>query len=74
MKSVPLAATAAFALALGAVNAQADDAADLAAAQQAATYLDEMTGGSNLISDAVDEAAANAALEALVSAVEDAQE
>ena len=74
MKSTLLAATAALALAMGAAAAHADDLADLAAAQQTATYLDEMTGGSNLVSEAVEAAAADAALEALVSAVEDAQE
>jgi uncharacterized membrane protein len=40
-----LAATAALAVALGAAAAHAGDAENLAAAQQHAAYLDEMTGG-----------------------------
>lgn len=74
LQATLLAATAALSVALGAAAAHAGDYEDLLAAQQAATALDEMTGGESLVSQAVEAAATEAALDALVGAVEDAVE
>lgn len=73
LQATLLAATAALSVALGAAAAHAGDFDDLLAAQQTAAALDEMTGGDTL-SDAVDAAASEAALDALAGAVADAVE
>lgn len=72
LRTAFLAATTAFALALGAAAAQAGDFQDYLAAQEMAAALDAATGGDDLISQAVDEAASEAVVDALVSAIEDA--
>jgi hypothetical protein len=74
LQAALLAATAALSVALGAAAAHAGDYDDLLAAQQYASTLDEMTGGQNLVSDAVEAAATDGALDALVGAVEEAVE
>ncbi|MEI9900380.1 MAG: hypothetical protein WDN31_09935 [Hyphomicrobium sp.] len=69
-----LAATAALAVALGAAAAHAGDYDDLVAAQEAAAALDEMTGGDNLVSQAVEAAASEEVMDALVGVIENASE
>jgi hypothetical protein len=74
LQAALLAATAAFSVALGAAAAHAGDYADFIAAQQTAAALDEITGGDDVVSQAVEAAASEAALDALVGAIEDAAE
>jgi len=74
LKAALAAAMAVTALSLGAGAACAGDLEDLVAAQEAAAFLDEMTGSDGTISDAAASAASDAAAEALISAVEDAAE
>jgi hypothetical protein len=74
LQATVLAATAALAIALGAAAAHAGDFEDLVAAQEAASMLDAATGGDDMVSQAVEGAAADAASEALLGAVADAVE
>lgn len=69
-KTALLAATAALAVAFGAAAAHAGDFDDYLAAQQAASALDEMTGGDDILSQAAEAAASEDVLETLSDAVE----
>jgi hypothetical protein len=71
LQAALLAGTAALAVALGAMAAHAGDYTDLLAAEQAAAVLDAATGRDNLVSEAVEAAAAEGAADALIEAVED---
>ncbi len=66
LHSAMLAVTAAVAIALGGVAAHADDFEDLLAAQQTAALLDAAVGADDVVSEAVEAAAAEAATETLV--------
>lgn len=74
LEATLLAAAAAFALALGAAAAHADEIDDLIAAQRAAALLDTVTGADGSAANAVDAAATAAAVDTLLGAVEDATE
>ncbi|MFN3623682.1 MAG: hypothetical protein ACK4TP_06415 [Hyphomicrobium sp.] len=74
LQAALLAATAALSVALGAAAAHAGDYTDYLAAQHAAAAIDEMTGGDSLVSEAVEAAASEAALDALIGAVEEVAE
>lgn len=68
LHSAMLAVTAAAAIALGGVAAHADDFEDLLAAQQTAALLDAAVGADDVVSEAVEAAAAEAATETLLDA------
>lgn len=68
LHSAVFAATAVVAIALGGVAAHAGDFEDLVAAQQVAAALDATTGGDDVVSQAVDAAAAEAAADTLLDA------
>ncbi|MFA5898708.1 MAG: hypothetical protein WC829_06295 [Hyphomicrobium sp.] len=72
LRTALLSATAALALAFGAAAAQAGDYDDYLAAQEMAGLLDAATGGDDLVSQAVEDAASEAAADALLSAIEEA--
>ncbi len=74
LQAALFAAMAAAAVSLGAVAAHAGDFEDLVAAQEAAAFLDDMTGSDSTISDVVTSAASDAAADALLGAIEDAAE
>ncbi len=69
-KTALLAATAALSVAFGAAAAHAGDFEDYLAAQEAASTLDELTGGDSILSQAAEAAATDNALETLSDAVE----
>jgi len=71
LKTMLLAGTAALAIQLGAIAAHAGDLDDLLAAQQAAAALDAMTGTSDPLTEAVDEATTEAIVDTLLGAGDD---
>jgi hypothetical protein len=71
LKTMLLAGTAALAVQLGAIAAHAGDLDDLLAAQQAAAALDALTGTSDSLTEAVDEATTEAIVDTLLGAGDD---